>query len=261
MENGLNNEKITAILAKDKGSEANLQCWEVKDLEEKGYNYTCAVKIINVSYVMGNQQLQTSYFFKFKDSSAIDPLTKNMISYVFKKESFFYFEFLPKLNIILAKCNQKELNVPNALGFNLELGKEFLILKNLKSCGFKPFDRLKYLDVGHTTLILQEFARLHATSIILHYQQHNEDWLSKFPQLDNPFEACEGLRVFYNTFFGFTEGVADVASEMDSFKNASDWIINLLSNIYERWVQDLNQNFQFLAACHGDGWVNNLMFK
>ncbi len=48
-----------------------------------------------------------------------------------------------------------------------KLGKEVLILEDLRKRHFKLFDRRRGMDVPHATLVLKELGRLHAASLLL----------------------------------------------------------------------------------------------
>ncbi|KAK7078256.1 hypothetical protein SK128_027802 [Halocaridina rubra] len=71
---------------------------------------------------------------------------------------------------------------------NVEPQREIIIMEDLRQHGFKMYDRRKGMDNAHTVLVMEELARLHAASLLLHaaegyqtvYNHHDfltKDWL------------------------------------------------------------------------------------
>ena len=50
---------------------------------------------------------------------------------------------------------------------SLELGKEVIMLEDLRARHFKMFDRRLGIDVPHAHLVLKELGRLHAGSLVM----------------------------------------------------------------------------------------------
>ena len=260
LETIVNSEIISRALMKDKGPNSSLISWNTESFTEKGDNYICLVICVTVSYMCNNDIKETSYIVKLNPCSSVIPL-ENMFHEVFKKEGCFYFDLVPKLNQIFQNSGQQHLKVPKTLVLEMETDKECMFMEDLRLSGFRKHDRLKGLDVIHTILALKEFARLHAVSMLLNFQDPSRGWLEKYPYLENLLETSSGMRHVFDMFFGFVYGVADVADELQGYEAVSVWIKNMLPRIYDKWIQDISEESAFLTVCHGDSWVNNFLFK
>lgn len=178
----------------------------------------------------------------------------------FKREIHAYKNLLKYL-----KQFQEEKNIQFIDGFNTSIkcydaddtiGKEYIILEDLKPEGFTMLAKDVYIDKVHAQHVVKELAKFHAISFAMKDQK-----LEEFKRLSN-----------------LPEVIFEIIGEQplnNLCKLALERAINLCAEKYKNNIQNLLDNLpdilrdsmsgkgseDYLVITHADCWKNNMMFK
>lgn len=178
-----------------------------------------------------------------------------------QREVNVYKEVLPKFKELQSKLEvEQRIWFPECLYSNAEKTKEVIILKDLNEIGFILDDSLtKYedLDYQKVKLILTELAKFHALSIV--YENENSEEFVKIKQnfedviFQDSFLKKSKLR---NYFFESFDTTLNLITDLEAKKK--------LSNVRPKLIDILKAYIRpskFNVLCHGDLWINNILFK
>lgn len=121
--------------------------------------------------------------------------------------------------------------------------------------GFSKVDRRSGLDVEHLKVALKSLAKLHATSAML-----PEDALNNHQQPN----ISEYFKVFHTLFVNCIRALVDeISSENDEEAKA---LVRKLNAFERNMIEKCSDAFmlgrdEFGVLCHGDLWMDNLLFK
>lgn len=110
------------------------------------------------------------------------------------------------------------------------------------------------LDVNHLKLVVAKLAKFHAMTAVL-YEQNEE----LFDQHQQP-NITENFRLFHSLFLGSFNSV------VNGFTFEDEKLYGKLQNFQNFMIQRVSdaftlQNGEFGVLCHGDLWMNNLLFQ
>ena len=260
--NLLTNEILSRSLQNDKGKDAILKSWVVEDFTKKGDNYTSIVTCVKCCYTIFDQNNLVSYIVKMNSNQDIDTM-QNLTQVIFTKETQFFEILVPHLNECLTEAGQVHLRIPKCLYYDLTPGKELMVLRDLRDLGFKMNDRKIGLNVAHSILIIQELARLHASSILFQQKKIKED-----PNYDmkeafsflNEVYTGEGMKPdFIELLLSMFDCGVEVAAKCPGYEKVVEWIKR--QNTAGILCQQLSSTYPFRTICHGDCWINNVLFR
>lgn len=129
------------------------------------------------------------------------------------------------------------------------------MFEELSPKNFKKADRRLGLDVNHLRVVLKNLAKLHAASAVLpqdtftHHQQPN---------------VSEYFKVFHSLFINVVQSLAGELST-ETYDDAE--LLAKKLTAFERNMIDKSseafmlQTNDFGVLCHGDLWLNNLLFE
>jgi len=177
----------------------------------------------------------------------------------FEQEIGFFEHCLP---LLLKQCP----DLPVVRCFYSNLAEKIIYMEDLKEQGYVSILRsvpdLKddILSLDHFKVMVEALAKLHSAS-------YGTDWAKEFPELfqsDSMFEGA-GAEFFKNIFKKSAKSTILPIAEFEFSGNEE-----LLKNI--RWLASedyYNETKKIAKAdpatvnviCHGDCWVNNMMFK
>ncbi|XP_047501145.1 uncharacterized protein LOC125047086 [Penaeus chinensis] len=252
---------VEATLAKDKGPDARLLSWAVKDFTQKGDNMATAVTSVDVRYSLKDADRRVSYVVKInpmRKETQIDAFTCNLI----KKEIHFHTVILPELNEALTSAGCEKLRIPAFYFAEKEPGRELLFFEDLRDRGFRMTDRKKGLDAAHANLVLKELARFHATSHIL--LARNGDLTDRYPLLKIDFATSTGQqREFLQGMFGsHLLPAINLLQEVEGYDSVLQWAIRSQQNVMDVLRDQVTDGASpFKLMCHGDCYSNNLLFR
>ncbi|XP_064120750.1 uncharacterized protein LOC135225347 [Macrobrachium nipponense] len=256
-------EYVREALKADKGGDASLKSWKVVDFTKPGDNYVGMVTSVAVKYSMySKEEFEVSYIVKLTAQKNIDGFS-DLTKIFFSKEGKFYQEVLPALNKAITLAGQEQLHLPRCLYVSLEDGKEHIYFEDLRTKGFKMFDRKKGMDQDHVALVMAELARLHSASylwmrnfqeeatVAKKYEFLVKDWLTFTPSAKKVF-----LPVFENDI---DTGVK-MLEKIGGYETAIDWLRSLKPEVADIISVQI-QSTRFNSICHGDCWNNNILFR
>lgn len=177
-----------------------------------------------------------------------------------KREVAVYNEVIPIFETIQYNLGDDKVILPKCLYSNAEKGKEILILEDLVAQGFSldkklmKFEKLDYLQVR---LVLTELAKFHSLSFICE-EKKNES----FDKLKGQFDDIIFEKTFLHQsklndyFLDCYEMSLKVINNLDA-KEKLEQVKSKLLTIMRKYVQPSKYN----VLCHGDCWINNILFK
>nr|XP_045586390.1 uncharacterized protein LOC123748243 [Procambarus clarkii] len=254
---------VKAALTADKGSEADLVSWSVKDFTNKGDNYATIVTSVNVKFSLAGQEQTTSYVVKLNPKRTVELGMSEFYFSIFKKESEFFQEILPLLNVELTVRGLQGLRVAKWFYTSLEKDKEMIFLEDLRSRGFKLLDGKKGMDVAHATLVLQELGKLHAASLLLKATAPKQDLADRFSLIKVDWTSFPDIvkNLFNNMCSGPMAAGEEILRDIKGYEVAAQWLAKHKNNFADLLLRQLVRNPKFDVICHGDCWNNNLLFR
>ncbi|XP_066976203.1 uncharacterized protein [Macrobrachium rosenbergii] len=258
----ITDENIQAALKNAEGSDAQLISWSLQDFPTKGDNYTHIVTSVEVKYHLNDVESTNSFIAKLGIPQPTVAL-HDSIHFAFVKETEVYQELIPLLNTEMTSLGLKPLRVPKCYYAACGPEKEVIYLQDLRCCGFQIYSRQKVFDRAHTTLVLKELAKLHASSLLLQVTDGYEDLEAKFSILhkdcfDITKETIQLSKIILNRYI---EKTLAVLRDIGNYEKAVDWLESLKPRAFELMMKQLNYNTRFAVVCHGDCWNNNMLFR
>ncbi|CAL4064816.1 unnamed protein product, partial [Meganyctiphanes norvegica] len=261
--NLINESLVRAVLSYDMGQGIQLSSWSVEDFIKKGDSYASVVTSIRVGYQRGGGAIrEVSYIAKLSPGSTLEFFTNN-INNMFRKEGMFYLNIVPQLNNILRSVGQTALRAPRCLYADYTLGNEVLILEDLRSQGFRTFDRRKPMDIYHTNLVMKELGRLHASSLLLNMSSERHI-LELYPLLSDLWmDNSNPERVSWKSMMsGGLHNAIQLVKNVEGYEVVADWLETLQPHMLDIMVNQLElTDDQTAVLCHGDAWAGNMMFR
>ncbi|KAK8735064.1 hypothetical protein OTU49_017443 [Cherax quadricarinatus] len=250
---------VKQALKAQQGSSAQLLSWTVTDFTNKGDNYACVVTSIDVRYHKEGKDRKTSIVAKCNPCHIL-PFFNEFSTIIFQKEVGYYLELLPLLNAQLSRVGCEPIRAPHCYFAHLTEQNEVIFLEDLRQEGFKMFDRMKGMDKAHAVLVLKELGKLHAASIL--YQKETSTVLEdKYTYIQKDFQSMFGEVNFKKMLVSYTENAAEIAERIVGYKKIADWLKDFASNSSDVFLEQIKKSPPFDVLCHGDCWINNLLFK
>ncbi|XP_063597723.1 uncharacterized protein LOC134774290 [Penaeus indicus] len=252
-------ESVEAALKNDKGSDARLVSFTVQECTKKGDNFATLVVRVNVNFSKETGYYSTSYIVKC-DPRRLKAL-QDFIYVGFQKELVFYQQLSHELQLQLQDAGQTPLKVPRCFYASFEENREVIFLEDLAPKGFKMSDRNVGVDAAHTKLILEELAGLHAASYLLkakipdlnkRYPILNLDWLT---YADSARRSTQGL------FSDIMDSASKLLRHIGGYEGAVAWLDKNKLRAAEMIETELRRVPPFDVLCHGDCWINNVLFR
>ncbi|XP_002028025.2 uncharacterized protein LOC6602998 isoform X1 [Drosophila persimilis] len=146
-----------------------------------------------------------------------------------------------------------------------ETGEPIIVLQDLKALGYRMKDRLDGLELEHCLLVMKKLAQMHAASLAA--QQLESALFAAQVEHMSEIVYCEDAAEFYSTILD-----TSVQQALDSLSssNADGSLttpISLIEGLRPKLFEQLQRNINaaaespFSVVCHGDLWVNNIMFR
>lgn len=256
-------EHVRSALQADKGSDAHLVSWALKDFTKKDDNLTSVVKVIDVEYSLQGAETQTSSYVVKINPSLKENEYESFTHQIFTKESSFLRDLAPKLSSLVGAAGQRPLAFPAHLFSRMDEGREFIIMEDLRRRGFRSRNRLQSLDVAHTTLVMQELARIHAASFLLQARQPTRKLADAYEFLKADWANFTGeKRATFQTMF--SDCMADAMTILENvggYEKVTEWMERSQASCMDVMEAQVSKDYPFEVLCHGDLWTCNLMFR
>ncbi|XP_045114676.1 uncharacterized protein LOC123506551 isoform X2 [Portunus trituberculatus] len=255
---------LKKTLKTDKGDDAELISYEVKDFTSKGDNYACVVTSALVRYRQGDQkEKEVSYVAKCNPCRKQE-IFDSVTIMAFSKEAAFYHKIVPLINVELEAVGQEPLRLPECYVNHEVEGEQVLMMRDLRVDGFKMFDRKKGMDKAHATLVVRELARLHAASVVAQDKMSEpiEDTHDFLMEDFDTLEMPDGKKIFEIVFASNLTNGAKMAEKIGGYEKVAEWLNSKSKEGLSMFVDCIrSKNEPFNVVCHGDCWNNNILFK
>ncbi|KAK7082820.1 hypothetical protein SK128_022979 [Halocaridina rubra] len=254
-------EHVEIVLAEDKGENARLLSWEIVDIAPKGDTLTCYVTTVNVSYSLNGSTHQTSYFVKVNYPLQKD--IKDFAQLMFLKEFDFFVSLVPDLNSELHDAGKSYLRVPNCFYTSKLKGKEVMYMEDLRNRSFRKSNKKRGFNSGHTILVMEEIARLHASSVLLQKRYPESDLTTKYKLLSVDFPNLQSHHKDYvsNILTWGIESSLVLLRNAGGHEKAVDWITRHKASVMDVMEDMVQRTSTFDVLCHGNCWNNNILFR
>jgi len=119
-------------------------------------------------------------------------------------------------------------------------------------------DRTRGLDLQHSLLVMKQIGRYHGASAVL--QQKMPENVLYF------HEGIYGSKVLETCEDFFRSGLTNLAQEVAKWphyrERFSEKLLKLADNAYAKFLDSvIRREEEFNVLCHGDLWLNNMMFR
>uniref|UniRef100_A0A0K2UA87 CHK kinase-like domain-containing protein n=1 Tax=Lepeophtheirus salmonis TaxID=72036 RepID=A0A0K2UA87_LEPSM len=233
--------------------------YEVRMGSEKGDNFTCTIFALSAKGTIKGSEEKTYEFIA--KVIPVEPSRVDFVKYsrLNATEVFFYKKIAPTLREYATKYSELKVFFPEVYHIDEEAG--VFIFENFKTQGYKMRDRKVGLDEAHINIAFTRLAAHH--TLTYHYIQENgtnaleeagilrKGWLLETP-------IANEIMGYMNTLIQTISGVVAtkdeaLSNDLNTFfgaKNPADCINELLA-----------KQSPMQLVLHGDGWVNNFLFK
>ena len=255
-------EHVEKALQKEKGANATLYSFEIKDFTSSGDGYMGFVTSIKVRYSVDGQDAQTSYIAKI---TPLEDTVSDAMGYLYERESLFY-DLLPRMNTIIARGSQPALSFPLCFHYSLEPKREVMYLEDMRKMNFTMYaDYMAGSDAAHTVLVMKELARMHAASVLLAHEIGVADLKEKYDCLKSLWKP-ENYPRFYECFHGYCEGGLTICADICKLIGGYDKVeayLRKISPVSMSFMGDMHSKSSpaFRVLCHGDLWINNALYR
>ncbi|XP_075228386.1 uncharacterized protein LOC142328467 isoform X3 [Lycorma delicatula] len=142
---------------------------------------------------------------------------------------------------------------------------QVIVLQDLREDGFMMADRRKGLDFDHCTVALQALARFHAASYIMKHKDK-----TGFDKMRSSINELIFVPEAIPIFGASLENSLKMAiSTLKHWCGPGDIVLDdaihklqmLQGQVFQRMVSLIMPKEPLAVICHGDFWVNNMLFK
>lgn len=146
--------------------------------------------------------------------------------------------------------------VPKSYAFSLVLGREILILENLKHSGYKTLPKDASFDDSHLKLALEAYGKFHGISAA--FRKYNpSEYIKLTKDVDKSFDTLLA-EDFFQTYLGvYIQNTRDNLNDERMKVKMAKYIENYMDIL----KNSMKYNGKNPVIIHGDCWSSNLMFK
>lgn len=255
----LNKDFVKKALKSEGDSVLEVDSYNVTNATKPGENYLSDIYRVTASVTREYGPEVTSFIVKCsRDTEDIDLEARERS--VFEREINTYTLILPSLHRLLSISsleNYQRLSA-NLLYIVNDPPQQAIVMQDLKAQGFKMADRTRGLELQHSLLVMKQIGRYHGASAVLQ-QKMPENFLYFHEGIygSKVLEACEDF---------FRSGLTNLAQEVAKWphyrERFSEKLLKLADNAYTKFLDSvIRREEEFNVLCHGDLWLNNMMFR
>lgn len=226
----------------------------------KSDGYIGKIQYLTITGKTKTNQTKTLNLVLKTSSQSAKVRSQFAIKKFFEKEIHIYDRVVPQFEILQKEAGVDLLDfVPKCYATKLEENNiEMVILDNLKPKGYDLWDRKVPMTSDHFTLILQNFGKWHAFSMVL--RRRKPEIFAKLVE--------NNVNIFpYHIFkVGMFDKIFDYFEEGKNSENSSKYAeikqLKITKDEAKRAFLDLfEEDPDYRIILHGDSWTNNFLFK
>ncbi|KAB7499083.1 hypothetical protein Anas_05089, partial [Armadillidium nasatum] len=258
----ITDEIVRNGLQKDKGKNAELLSWEVKDFTKKGDGYTSNVTSVTVKYRKDETQSIVSYVLKLNPQRPPGPMS-DLMDGIFIREKEILTSVLEAMSKHLERINLSPIRTPRLFASSLEDGKEAILLENLRTQGFQMHDGKKGHDYRHSLLVMEELGRFHASSLLLEESIAPKTFEEAFQNFVEPWfnVNSKSMRVMEAIMVSQAIGSIKYLEALPGYEKCVKWLKANQQNLGRIYIEGFQTSKSFKVLSHGDCHTNNMLFK
>ncbi|XP_035725475.1 uncharacterized protein LOC118443101 [Vespa mandarinia] len=147
----------------------------------------------------------------------------------------------------------------------IHVGKDEIIMQDLREEGYINCKRQDYLDLEHTLFTIQTLAKWHAKSLSIKLKDPEN-----FEKLASPLKEIlfpvDNHTAVGNTVEGGLISAIDhlesIKFQTAELKKAIEYVKSLRNKCYDMIAKLLSlPKDRYFTICHGDIWINNILYK
>lgn len=231
----------------------------IEGKSEAGDNYMGEIIFLSVQ---PEGEKERTYNLVIKTAKRSRDLRDNFpIEIFYNRELFMYSDVFPSYQKFIqeVKPDFKFNFISKVYWLKKELGKETIVMENLKSQKFDIYNRKKPWNMQHSLLVMKQYGKLHALSIALRDQKPEifQNLKENLGDVIHGFTDKVDMKLLYEKPFEHVMGLLkkigreDLVKKYDGvFKEGIDVVTN-----------KIEVESEMTALCHMDCWNNNFMFK
>lgn len=249
----IGDKEVQQVLQRDQGSHAQLISWSHEPLANKLDGNTANFFNLRVKFEAAGKEGEVCYAAKISRALEVQQ-PYEIEKFIFVQESRFYQEVIPALFSILEEVKEKPPSFPKCY----YVGKNLLILENLKAKGYLMKDKALGLDLAHTSLVMKALAKIHAASFLLQTKL-TEDIKEKFDFYKKEWTHEFNWGCDWGTFMDkYLETGLVMFEEMGDCEKVTAWLRRVKPEVWPRYKKMLERKAPFDVIVHGDPWINNM---
>ncbi|KAL7648271.1 UNVERIFIED_CONTAM: hypothetical protein RMT77_000177 [Armadillidium vulgare] len=253
---------VKETLQNDRGKNAELLSWELKDFTNKGDGFMSVITSILIKFKEYGEMFEKSYVAK------LNPLRPNS-SLTDLTEGTFYHEITILSNVIedmnkeLETLGLSQIKTTKIYSKNQEKEKEGFISENLRTQGFVLHDRMKGQDLNHALLVVEELGRFHASSLLLEETIAPKTFLETYDNFEEPYLKVNSpsFKPFDVILASQAEGAIKFLKSLPKYEKCVNWLKTNGPSFGKIYLEAFIPNKPFDVLVHGDSWTNNMLFK
>jgi hypothetical protein len=185
-------------------------------------------------------------------------LSQNTEAVLFKREIKTFSLVLTRIHALLKNVSPEPFSA-SALCSSASAHPSYaIVMEDLKAQGFSMAERIAGLDMNHCLLVMRQLARYHAASAVIHEKEpeHFREFLDSL-YVKNPTETTERI---------FKINAENLANEVEKWPDHKERfyekLLKIADNAYTYFADSVKRDEEeFNVLCHGDLWLNNMMFR
>lgn len=240
---------------------------KMKGLEDFSYHvdFVCGKGenfIANVFRILIKDVQNEDNKYSFMVKTLINTARQELFHELHKREVYAYEKVISKYEALQESLDvEQRLIFPKCEYRRIDKSKEVIILEDMKEKGYEidttlaNYERLNYPLVSTA---IKELAKFHALSFI--YEKQELDTfttvISEFADIifsERFLNKNDKLRNYFHESFGMSLNLVDNLEAKDKLEEIQPKLLELLKS----YTRPKKNN----ALCHGDCWINNIMFK